>query len=221
MELIIDPSPERPGSRPASPRRTSPSAEQADRSSAANHHLTGDERDDLAERRIAVGLLEGDRDALAEAFSRWGGMIHALCTQKAGRDAADDLTQQVFVEAWRTRSSFDPQRGVVPGWLVGIARNVTNRSFRGVREIPSDSATTDHHDPEPARDDAVADRLLVAQALSDLPEAQRTTLQLTFWEGLTQSQVAAHLGLPLGTVKSHQRRGMQRLRQILEVSYGH
>ncbi len=92
---------------------------------------------DAVERRIAAGLLAGNRDALADAFSTWGAMVHAFCTSRVGHDAADDLTQQVFVAAWRSRTTFDPDRGVVPGWLIGIARNLTNRSFRGVREIPT------------------------------------------------------------------------------------
>ncbi len=71
------------------------------------------------ERAIAAGLASGDPTALEAAFRSWSGMIHGFCRRAAGAGAADDLTQQVFVEAWRTREGFDPDRGVVPGWLVG------------------------------------------------------------------------------------------------------
>lgn len=172
---------------------------------------------DPDERRIAHALVAGDRDALAEAFSRWGRMIHAIGTRAAGPDAADDLTQSVFVEAWRSRARFDPERGVVPGWLVGIARNQIRRDARRHREVPIDR---DVEHPEDSREDAVANQVVLAQALSDLDPTVRSTLELSYWHGLTQTEVATRLDLPLGTVKSHQRRGLARLRDILEVSRG-
>jgi RNA polymerase sigma factor (sigma-70 family) len=157
-------------------------------------------------------------------------MVHALCTRWAGVDAADDLTQQVFVAAWSSRHSYDPDRAPLGAWLVGVTRNVTNRSFRGTREVPVDpvdvargaldgsatraGATSDpRHEPDAS--DNVADELLLADALAALPDNQRLTLQLSYWEGLTQAEVAERLQMPLGTVKSHQRRGLQRLRDVL------
>lgn len=182
---------------------------------------TSDEVDDATERRIAAGLVAGDQQALADAFTAWGTMVHAFCASRAGHDAADDLTQQVFVAAWRGRHTFDAERGVVPGWLIGIARNLSNRSFRRNREIPTADAPSEDAtlvaDAASAPDgpDAVADRLLLGAALQRLAQDQRRTLELGYLEGLTQQEVADRLGLPLGTVKSHQRRGLQRLRQAL------
>ena len=187
-----------------------------DDASRATH--SGDTVDDATERRIATGLQAGDQQALADAFATWGTMVHAA---RVGRDAADDLTQQVFVAAWRGRANFDPERGVVPGWLIGIARNLSNRSFRRNREIPTANAPNEESvlvaEAEGATDgpDAVADRLLLGAALQRLGDDQRRTLELGYLEGLTQQEVADRLGLPLGTVKSHQRRGLQRLRQAL------
>lgn len=176
---------------------------------------------DDVERSIAAGLAAGNRDALADAFSTWGSMVHAFCTSRVGHDAADDLTQQVFVAAWRSRTTFDPDRGVVPGWLIGIARNLTNRSFRGVREIPTATpvaegvaTSTSGGDGNGDADD-VADRLLLGQALRRLTHDQRQTLELGYLEGLTQQEVSDRLAMPLGTVKSHQRRGLQQLRRVL------
>ncbi|HKJ55390.1 MAG TPA: RNA polymerase sigma factor [Nitriliruptoraceae bacterium] len=179
---------------------------------------------DAHERRVAAGLAAGDQQALADAFASWGGMIHAFCTSRVGADAADDLTQQVFVAAWRSRHTFDPDRGVVPGWLVGIARNLANRSFRGVREIPTDTPATETipttrvaTGPSDGTDgtEEIADRLLLGQALERLSSDQRQTLELGYLEGLTQREVAQRLAMPLGTVKSHQRRGLQQLRHVL------
>lgn len=176
--------------------------------------------DDAEERHIAVGLADDDPTALEAAFRRWGEMIHALCTRWADADAADDLTQQVFVAAWQSRGTYDPDRGALGAWLVGIARNVTNRSFRGVREVPTDLHHPAGPDPvEPDGSTRVADDLLLATALSHLPPAHRRALELSYWEGLTQAEVATTLDLPLGTVKSHQRRGLRRLRTLLEVSH--
>lgn len=177
--------------------------------------------DDAIERRIAAGLVAGNRQALADAFSTWGGMVHAFCIGRVGRDAADDLTQQVFVSAWRSRTTFDPSRGVVPGWLIGIARNLTNRSFRGVREIPTETPATETSlrlaggTDEGDGAEGIADRLLLGQALQRLTTDQRRTLELGYLEGFTQQEVAEHLAMPLGTVKSHQRRGLQQLRRVL------
>lgn len=176
---------------------------------------------DSAERRIAAGLATDDRQALAAAFAEWGVMIHAFCVGRVGRDAADDLTQQVFVAAWRSRSSFDAERGVVPGWLIGIARNLTNRSFRAVREVPTDTVPGDDATivaaasaPSDQVDD-LANRMLLGDAMQRLAPDQRRTLALGYLEGLTQQEVADRLSMPLGTVKSHQRRGLQRLRDVL------
>lgn len=176
---------------------------------------------DPVERRIAAGLSTGDRQALADAFAEWGVMIHAFCVGRVGHGAADDLTQQVFVAAWGSRSSFDPDRGVVPGWLIGIARNLTNRSFRTVRELPTDTvpgddATIVASAQAPSDQvDELANRMLLGDAMQRLAPDQRRTLALGYLEDLTQQEVADRLDMPLGTVKSHQRRGLQQLRTVL------
>ncbi len=194
------------------------------RTDAATNPFTDAEEgadDDIEQRRIAAALANDDHQALEDAYRRWGGMIHALCTRWADADAADDLTQQVFVAAWQGRANHDPSRGDLGAWLVGIARNLTNRSFRGVREIPTDPTDVTRVDrPEDDGADQVADELLLATVLTNLPEPQRLTLELSYWEGLTQAEVADRLDMPLGTVKSHQRRGLRRLRHALEVNHG-
>lgn len=179
----------------------------------------GDER--VHERQVAQGLLAGDADALEAAFRRWGGLVHGFCRRAVGADAADDLTQQVFVEAWRTRDRFDPERGVVPGWLIGIARNLVARHGRQAARVPTPVADAQATEP-PIPDvtpDILADQLTVAAALDVLSEPQRATLRLSFFHDLTQAEVAEQLGLPLGTVKSHHRRGLARLRDHLESSH--
>ena len=173
------------------------------------------------ERQVARGLVAGEHHALEAAFRSWGGLVHGLCRRAVGADVADDLTQQVFVEAWRSRQRFDPDRGVVPGWLVGIARHVIARHLRRDARTPR---PVDHVEvTEPTFDDSstdvLADRLTVSAALDVLSAPQRDTLRLTFYDGLTQAEIADRLDMPLGTVKSHHRRGLARLRDHLENSH--
>ena|GEM_PF-6217329 len=121
--------------------------------------------------------------------------------------------------AWTNRSAFDPERGVVPGWLVGISRNVVRTSLRSRART-----RTVRHLHEPAADDAavdrLADRLLVRQALDELPGHEREVIDLTLVEGHTQADAASLLELPVGTVKSRQRRALVRLRRCLEGDDG-
>ncbi len=217
---MIGPSTSRLGDPPDRSEGSS-AAHQTRRDVVTNHHVEAGRThdDETAERHIAVGLVNDDHQALDDAFRRWGEMIHALCTRWAGVDAADDLTQQVFVAAWQSRGGYDPDRAPLGAWLVGIARNLANRSFRGIREVPMDPSGSTDEPFERDRSDHVADELVVAQALANLPDAQRRTLELSYWEGLTQAEVASTLDMPLGTVKSHQRRGLRQLRGVLEVSH--
>lgn len=168
-----------------------------------------------SERSIAHGLPDGRRWALAAAFERWADLVHGVARQMVGRDHADDVTQMVFVEAWRSRRSFSPDRGEVPGWLVGITRNVARSHLRslGPRSLQVDDAL-DADGAAPAAD-AVIDSLLVANAFRDLSAAQRQVLELTLVSEYTQAEAAARLDIPLGTVKTRHRRGLETLRKSL------
>ncbi|GAA0586966.1 sigma-70 family RNA polymerase sigma factor [Paractinoplanes ferrugineus] len=172
--------------------------------------------DELAER-----LRAGDETALRAAYDRHGAAVLYLAQRLLGNRAdAEDVTQVTFVAAWTGRDGFDPQRGSMLGWLLGIARRkAVDRLRSAAREdrvtetvraqlAPSEEAET----PE-----KVVDRLVVADELSRLPEEQRRTLELAFFDDLTHPQIAAVTGLPLGTVKSHIRRGMANLRRRWEV----
>ena len=168
-----------------------------------------------SERSIAHGLVEGRRWALAAAFERWADLVHGVARQLVGRDHADDVTQQVFVEAWRSRRSFSPDRGEVPGWLVGITRNVARAHLRsrGPSMLDIDERRDDDETAPGA--DRVVDHLLVATAFRDLPSRQREVLELTLVSEFTQAEAATHLDIPLGTVKTRHRRGLRTLRASL------
>ena len=169
---------------------------------------------------LAAAFAAGDERALRSAYDRWGGLVHAFCVRSlASRADAEEATAQVFVNAWRGRSGFDAERGSLAGWLLGIARRVVAdicaaaARERQLREA-LEQARPEQEDTTP---DQLVDRLLVADALSQLRPEQRQAVGLAFYDGLTHQQVASTMGLPLGTTKTHIRRGLAVLRRRLEV----
>ncbi|NBM17664.1 sigma-70 family RNA polymerase sigma factor, partial [Streptomyces sp. GC420] len=172
----------------------------------------------LADEQIAAGLVRGEEDCLAAAYHRWGTLVHTLAGRSLGDfREAEDVTQQVFIAAWRGREGYRPDRGPLAGWLVGITRRkIADALSARTRRIQLAAAQTAPGQPSTPHPDAVLDRVLVTQELARLPLEQQRVLRLAFYEDLTQAQISARTGLPLGTVKSHARRGLHRLRRRLE-----
>jgi RNA polymerase sigma-70 factor (ECF subfamily) len=169
------------------------------------------------ETELAAAFARGDDDALRGVYDRNGSLVHGYCRAAVGPDLASDATQEVFVSAWRSRHRFDPERGTLAGWLLGIARYkaVDQIRARGRRPVPSGDRPVER--PEPAGDlDTVADRMLVGAAMEQLPPRARTVLELAFYGDLTHAEIAKATGIPLGTVKSDIRRSLARLRADLE-----
>lgn len=177
-------------------------------------------RSDDDERALARAFAAGDERALRQAYDRWGGLVHAFCCRSlASRADAEEATAQVFVNAWRGRHSFDDDRGSLAGWLLGIARRVvadTHRVAAREQVLRAALAEVRTEQTEPGPDELV-DRLLVADAMAQLRPEQRRAVALAFYDGLTHEQVASAMGLPLGTAKTHIRRGIAVLRRRLEV----
>lgn len=163
---------------------------------------------------------DGDVAALREAYDRWGGLVLGLARQALrNRHDAEDVVQETFVAAWRARDSFDVARAALPSWIAGVARHKIKDRLRRLQRCPTPvdpddqrpSASTDHLDDV----DRVADILLVRDALARLSGPQRRVLELSFFDQQPHAEIAAQLGLPVGTVKSHARRGLLALqRQI-------
>ena len=176
---------------------------------------------DDADLALARAFAAGDEVALRETYDRWGGLVHAFCVRSlASRADAEEATAQVFVNAWRGRSGFDASRGSLAGWLLGIARRaVADISSAAARERALREALEQVRPVEEERTtpDQLVDRLLVADAMAQLRPEQRQAVGLAFYDGLTHSQVASTMGLPLGTAKTHIRRGLAVLRRRLEV----
>lgn len=157
-----------------------------------------------------------DSTALRAAYEIYGGSVLAYGRRMLpSNEDAEDVVQQVFVAAWRQRRSYDPTRAGLLTWLLGIARFKAIDRLRRLerdRRLPLEQ-------PVPAPDETAhtADRLLVQEALSWLRPEQQHVLELAFYDDLTHQQIADKLGMPLGTVKSHARRGLTRLRRFLET----
>ena len=174
--------------------------------------------------RLNESFAAGDETALAEAYRQFAPLVHTLALRSLhDNSAADDVTQEVFIRVWRSRSAFDPSKARLPAWIVGITRNaITDAQAASARETRKVLAAVElSPDPEQAAGHAaaevLADRLLLDGELERLGEPQGSILKLAFYDDLTHSQISQKLDLPLGTVKSHIRRSLSQLRTRLEV----
>jgi RNA polymerase sigma factor (sigma-70 family) len=162
----------------------------------------------------------GDERALAWAYERLAGLVHGLACRALGPGAdAEDVTQQVFISAWNTRSGYYPEKGPLAGWIVGITRHrVADALARARREQRLAQAAAAVMPPPAASFDGTAtNRVVLLAELARIGQPQRGIMELAFFADLTHEQIAERTGIPLGTVKSHIRRTLGRLRDRLEV----
>jgi RNA polymerase sigma factor (sigma-70 family) len=184
-------------------------------------HLAGEPDDQEVARLFAAGEERG----LALAYERWAGQVHGMAVRAFGPGPdAEDVTQQTFVSAWTGRAGYRPEKGPLPAWLVGVARHKIadtwarrDRQRRETEAAVSDMQAAPSGPVTAGVDTEIADRFLVLDELDLLGQPQRGIIELAFFEDLTHAQIAARTGLPLGTVKSHIRRTLERLRTRLEV----
>ena len=165
-------------------------------------------------------VADDDRDALAEVYRRFGGLLHTIALRSVGgHHDAEDITQQVFVALWRSRRSLDPGSGSLAGWLATVTRRrcADHHAARARRDrdeqvftvaLP-DGAVGNH--PEDA-----TDRVVLAHELEALGDPRATIIRMAIIEDRRQQDIAHALDLPLGMVKSHIRRGLLDLRTRLE-----
>jgi RNA polymerase sigma-70 factor (ECF subfamily) len=148
---------------------------------------------------------------MKELRSRYGRAVARACRPFAGTEV-DDCAQEVFTRVWDKAHLYDRGRGSVAAWLLTVARN-TAVNFQRERKAPPLVA---HHDDDGTVGPPDVDRLWLEEALARLPEPERRVIELGYFADLTQGQIAAHLGAPLGTVKSWTRRALMHLAAELE-----
>ena len=178
---------------------------------------------DRDDESLLLLLAAGQREALGPLYARYAGLIYSVAVRSFEPATAEEIVQEVFLAAWRGAATFDPERGAVRGWLLQIARYRVINEIRRRSRRPRSSGDGGLHlvelaDPDPPPDEAVSrseQDAAVRAALAELPDAQRTALNLAFFGGLTHEQVADRLDLPLGTAKTRIRAGMQKMRLIL------
>ena len=190
-----------------------------------------------APRRYHAGVPTGQQeleiDGLDEAFASGaaelrdvyeahGRLVYSICRKTLDDEAAKDVTQDVFVSAWRGRSQFDPSKGALAAWLVGITKRRVIDHVRSERRHADRRADegTDTPAVDTAAVDRVSDRVVVAEALQTLPDRTREIIELAYVHDLTHHDIAERTGVPLGTVKSDIRRGLLRIRQLMEPTHG-
>jgi RNA polymerase sigma-70 factor (ECF subfamily) len=160
-----------------------------------------------------------DGEAFSELYARYSRAIYSLVSRTLrDRDAGEDVAQDAFTAVWRAARSYKPERGSAVAWMFTIARNAAVDAARARRPMaygePPDAA-----DPAPTPDVEVAagmDAFRVHAAVDALPEREREVIALAYFEGLSQSEVADRLTLPLGTVKTRTRSGLARLAERLD-----
>jgi RNA polymerase sigma-70 factor, ECF subfamily len=178
---------------------------------------------------IVARIASGDERALGDLYDRYGGMAFSLACAIVGERAdAEEVVADAFAQIWRSAAGFDPGRGSVTAWVATIARtralDLVRSRRRRARVLEEAAVVTDEGEtlvlaPNAQATDRGAEQseaaALVRRSLADLPSPQRRVIEMAYFGGLSQSEIATELSEPLGTVKTRMRAGMERLRQAL------
>jgi len=164
----------------------------------------------------------GDREAFDVLYGRFVRPVFALALRRLGdRGRAEEAVQETFASIWRSASSYRPERGPGAPWLYAVARHAIVDRFRARSEPAAEVPEEASREPGPAeRAESSFVSWRVHRALEELPETERTVLELAYWGGLSQSEVSDYLNVPLGTVKTRTRSGLRRLADLLEGELG-
>ncbi len=174
--------------------------------------INGDDSD------LAKRFTQGDSRALKEMYDRWSRLVYSLAAHSLGDfSEAEDVTQRTFVSAWTSRANFDSTRASLSTWLIAIAKHriadaheVRSRVSRLDEALRQTAVEAVEQPPD------LADTLMVAQELEQLEPDAREVVRLAFFDDLTHAQIATRMDMPLGTVKSHLRRSLTRMRTRME-----
>jgi RNA polymerase sigma-70 factor (ECF subfamily) len=177
---------------------------------------------EASDGELIVRAGDGDRGAFEVLYRRYARPVFGLALRRLGdRGRAEDAVQETFASVWRAARSYKPERGPGGPWLYAVARNAIIDRGRA-RTEPAveapDEPTSEPGPPEQAEASWSAWR--VHRALEELSPNERSVIELAYWGGLSQSEVAEYLGIPLGTVKTRTRAALGRLADLLDEELG-
>lgn len=182
---------------------------------------TGQESDAAILRRI----VERDPEGVALLYERYSGIAFALAYRLLGeRGGAEDVVQEAFLNVWRQGATYDTRRGTVRTWLLTIVHHRAIDQMRSARSKSSADTVIDDAMPLPAKEDTWTEVMQgleherVRQAMASLPPEQRQVVDLAYYGGYSQTEIARRVGIPLGTVKGRMRLALDKLRGLLRVS---
>ena len=175
--------------------------------------------DSPSDAELLARVGERDREAFETLYGRYVRPVFGLALRRLGdRGHAEDAVQEAFAAIWRSASTYRPERGAAGGWLYTVARNaIVDRLRRRGPSVDAELPELASTEPGPAQraeDSDVAWR--VQRALEELQPRERDVIELAYWSGMSQSEVAEYLHLPLGTVKTRTRSALARLASVLE-----
>jgi RNA polymerase sigma-70 factor (ECF subfamily) len=176
--------------------------------------------DDASDTDLLVRVADRDRAAFELLYHRYVRSVFGLALRRLrDRQRAEDAVQETFAAIWRSAASYRPERGPAAPWLYAVARNAVVDRMRVRAEPTADLPETASDDPGPPERAELAEASWrVHRALESLPRREREVIELAYWSGLSQSEVADYLNIPLGTVKTRTRSALARLAELLEES---
>ncbi len=174
--------------------------------------------DTLSDEELVARVVSRDRLALDTIYNRYGTLVFSLSVRMLGEGmAAEEVTQDAFLSLWRRADHYSVERGRLLSWLLTIARNRAIDELRRHRNLAEQVELPEQAGDEPDLEEVALRRVQIRRALALLPQLQRQAIELAYYSGMTQQEIADHLQTPLGTVKTRMRLGLQRLREILEA----
>jgi RNA polymerase sigma-70 factor, ECF subfamily len=173
---------------------------------------------DTSDADLLVLVAERDRAAFEALYHRYVRSMYGLALRRLrDRQRAEDAVQETFAAVWRSAASYRPERGAAAPWLYAVARNAVIDRLRARSEPAAEAPDLPSSEPGPAdRAESSFVAWRVHRALEELPPKEREVIELAYWSGMSQSEVAEYLHIPLGTVKTRTRSALSRLSEILE-----
>jgi RNA polymerase sigma-70 factor (ECF subfamily) len=177
---------------------------------------------ELTDGELILRTGDGDRGAFEVLYSRYSRPVFGLALRRLGdRGRAEDAVQETFASIWRAARTYKPERGPGGPWLYAVARNAIVDRSRARSETPVETPEEESlADGPPDQAEANWITWRVHRALEELSPNERSVIELAYWSGLSQSEVAEYLGIPLGTVKTRTRAALARLAGVLEEELG-